>query len=241
MEKEHESESLVASLLERFWCNLGLKIVLTMTLAPATTLIYFVIQRNIIFPTWKMPATILDGVIPFQPHWVWAYLSLYIMSPIGAMFTRSREMLMRYAVGVGFYSVVGFICFILFPIAAPRPAGACGDRLYEHLIRCDRVYNSVPSLHAACGIFGVLYAAYASRDTSRPRLRMFLLAFLWIWFALILYSTIATRQHYLLDLPPGLALGWLTYYLVLKLPAPYFAMPRPKPSAPLPQAELSQQ
>jgi membrane-associated phospholipid phosphatase len=200
---------------------LGLKLLLLLLLPTTTTVIYFVIQRNILFPTWQMPKTFIDRIIPFRPHWVWIYLSLYVLSPIGAILTRSRENLIRYTIGVAFYSVVGFVCFVLFPVAAPRPAMASGDPLYDHLILYDRVYNSVPSLHAACGIFAVLYLAHISRDSLPRQLRNVLLAAAWLWYGLILYSTIATRQHYFLDLPPGILLGWLTERLVLALPAPY--------------------
>lgn len=224
--KSGEFKGLFSALLRRLRAQLRLKILLMLFVPTATTAIYFVIQRNIIFPEWKMPRTFLDRAIPFQPHWVWIYLSLYIMTPVGALFTRSRDKLIRYVIGVVFYSVIGFICFILFPVAAPRPAMARGDPLYEHLICYDRVYNSVPSLHAACGIFAVLYAAYASRQTSRRKLRFSLLTAAWIWYGLILYSTIATRQHYVLDLPPGILLGWWTKYLFLRVPAQY---PTPVP------------
>jgi membrane-associated phospholipid phosphatase len=77
----------------------------------------------------------------------------------------------------------------------------------------DRPYNSFPSLHAACAVYAVLFAAYASSDTSRPHLRRSLLSLAWLWVGLILYSTIATRKHFAIDLPAGMFLGWLAQWL----------------------------
>jgi membrane-associated phospholipid phosphatase len=226
MRDQSELREFYRAVLDRLRSNLPLKALLLVTVPTTTTIIYFIIQRNILFPEWKMPRTFLDRVIPFRPHWSWIYLSLYVLCPIGAVLTRSRKTLMRYAVGVAFYSMVGFICFVLFPVAAPRPAMAHGDWLYDHLIRYDRVYNSVPSLHAACGTFAVLYLALITRDTRWRKVRFVSLCVAWIWLGLILYSTIATRQHFFLDLPPGILLGWWARKLIFRLPAPFLAAVR---------------
>jgi membrane-associated phospholipid phosphatase len=193
----------------------GLKLLLLLTVPQLTTEAYLQVQRHIVFPVRSMPLTWLDRAIPFQPQWVWIYLSLYVMAPIGPLFTRSRDTLLRYAAGVLLYSALAFVHFFLFPMTGPRPAIPRGDWLYERLIRYDGNYNANPSLHAAAGVFAVLFAGYALREVLRPRARMMALGVLWIWYTLILYSTIATRQHYALDLVCGMFLGWLTYYLIL--------------------------
>ncbi len=107
------------------------------------------------------------------------------------------------------------MCFVFFPVPGPRPVAPDNFWLYQRLILIDRPYNSFPSLHAACAVYAVLFAAYASCDTSRPHLRRFLLSLAWLWVGLILYSTIATRQHFALDLPAGMFLGWLAQWLLV--------------------------
>jgi membrane-associated phospholipid phosphatase len=206
---------LHSALLSRLRSNLVLKIFLLLTLPTVVTAAYLAIQRTIIFSTRSVPANWFDHAIPFQPRWVWAYLSLYLLNPIGPLLTRSRKDLLRYACGVLFLFVIGCMCFFMFPVAGPRPAAPEGYWLYGRLILVDRSYNSFPSLHAACAIYAVLYATYASADSSRPGLRKLLLSLTWLWAGLILYSTIATRQHFAIDLLPGIFLGWLAQRLCL--------------------------
>ncbi len=166
-------------------------------------------QRVILFPTRSVPLVWLDRAIPFQPRWVWVYLSLYLLNPVAPLLARSGQDLLRYARGILFLFASGLACFLLFPVAGPRPFAPEGEWLYNRLIALDRPYNSFPSLHAACAVYAVLFATYASTDSSRPGLRKFLLCCAWLWVGLILYSTIATRQHFALDLPPGIFLAWL--------------------------------
>jgi membrane-associated phospholipid phosphatase len=184
-----------------------------LTLPVAVTAGYLAVQRAVIFPDGTVPLTWFDRVIPFQPRWVWVYLSMYLLNPIGPLFTRSRENLFRYARGILFFFVCGFVCFVVFPVPGPRPPAVDAFWLYQRLILIDRPYNSFPSLHAACAVYAVLFAAYASSDTSRPRLRRSLLSLAWLWVGAILYSTIATRQHFAVDLPAGVFLGWLAQWL----------------------------
>jgi membrane-associated phospholipid phosphatase len=184
-----------------------------LTLPVAVTVGYLAVQRAVVFPDGRVPLTWFDRVIPFQSRWVWVYLSLYLLNPIGPLLARSRQDLLRYARGILFVFVCGFVCFVMFPVAGPRPAAADNFWLYQRLILIDRVYNSFPSLHAACAVYAVLFAAYASSDTSRRYLRRSLLSLAWLWVGLILYSTIATRQHFAIDLPAGVFLGWLAQWL----------------------------
>jgi membrane-associated phospholipid phosphatase len=190
-----------------------LKIVMLLTLPVPVTAGYLAVQRAVVLANGRVPLTWFDRVIPFQPRWVWVYLSLYLLNPIGPLFARSREDLLRYARGILFIFVCGFVCFVVFPVPGPRPPAADAFWLYQRLILIDRPYNSFPSLHAACAVYSVLFAAYASSDTSRPNLRRSLLSLAWLWVGLILYSTIATRQHFAIDLPAGMFLGWLAQWL----------------------------
>jgi len=215
--------SLLEALLNRLRSQLRLKLLLLLALPTLALAGYFAVQRVLIFPVRTMPLTWLDRVIPFEPAWVWVYLSLNLLNPVGPLLTRSRFELLRYTRGIAFLFASGLVCFFFFPVKGPRPAGAGGSWLYGHLIQIDRVYNSLPSLHAACAVYAVLYASYVSAGSSRPVLRKVLLCLAWLWVALILYATIATRQHFSIDLPPGIALAWLAQRLLLPRPHPAVA------------------
>ena len=203
-------------LLTRLRSHLGLKVLLFFTLPAVTTAAYLIVQRAVFFPAHDVPLVWLDRSIPFQPRWAWVYLSLYLLNPIGPLLARSRADLLSYTRGILSFFAAGLVCFVLFPVAGPRPATAGGYWLYEGLIHIDRAYNALPSLHAACAAFAVFFAAHASADTTRRVLRKLLLRLAWLWVGLILYSTVATRQHFFLDLPPGLLLAWLAQRLFLR-------------------------
>jgi membrane-associated phospholipid phosphatase len=50
---------------------------------------------------------------------------------------------------------------------------------------------------------------------------MSLVSLAWLWVGLILYSTIAIRQHFAIDLPAGMFLGLLAHRLfVSRTPRP---------------------
>jgi membrane-associated phospholipid phosphatase len=181
--------------------------VLLLTLPLITTSVYLLTQRVMLFPRRSIPLTPIDHAIAFEPGWVWGYLSLYVLMPIAPLLTRSRQELWRYTRGMLVCFAIGCASFVLFPVAGPRPANAPASWMYGQLITIDRAYNAFPSLHAACAVFAVVYGHFVSRDASRWRLRTVLLCIAWMWVAIILYSTIATRQHYFLDLVPGLGLG----------------------------------
>ena len=86
--------------------------------------------------------------------------------------------------------------------------------LYRLIVSLDPVTNAVPSLHCAFATYSV---GIASIVTAR-RWRLGL----WLWFALICFSALATNQHMLLDVVTGVALGGGAYLIVwrrLALPA----------------------
>lgn len=99
-------------------------------------------------------------------------------------------------------------CFLLWPLAfsfeRPPTTGMFGT-MFDALTSFDRPYNQAPSLHIALTV--VLWVHYAK--LARGRWRWLLDA----WFALVCVSILTTFQHHFIDLPTGLAAGWLCVWL----------------------------
>jgi membrane-associated phospholipid phosphatase len=76
--------------------------------------------------------------------------------------------------------------------------------MYGLLTRVDLPLNTFPSMHMAVAT----YCACVAIRLTRGRLRRILAVALPIWVVLIAYSALATKQHYLVDLPAGIFLGW---------------------------------
>ena len=67
--------------------------------------------------------------------------------------------------------------------------------------------NACPSLHAAFAVFSATCIGRLLRSLGLPGSAQVLS---WLWCGAILYSTLATKQHVLLDLIAGSLLGWGT-------------------------------
>ena len=151
-----------------------------------------------------LPLTWLDRVIPFQPEaWAWVYLSQFALSGLVPWLIDTRAGLRRYVVGFAFLSGASFLLFWLFPVASPRPAELAYSGAMALIDRLDGALNAFPSLHAG-------FLAYLALLTWRlcgraPGPLVFGLGV--AWGAAILYATIATRQHYVVDLLAGGVLG----------------------------------
>lgn len=196
-------------MLARFQAQWRLKLVLTATMNALFWGGYGYLGRHASFPLHVPPLTWIDRVIPFQPaFWSWVYLSEFLLAAILPWLIDTREGLLRYASGVAVMTVVSFGVFWLLPVASPRPnqtivAGAMG-----FIAAADGRFNAFPSLHAA-------FLAYLALLAHRlwPRASWAATAGGVVWAGAILYATIATRQHYALDLVAGAAVGVLADWL----------------------------
>jgi membrane-associated phospholipid phosphatase len=165
---------------------------------------YFAIEYHPLRPPTHLKPTLIDRAVPFAPGWVWVYQSLYLLLPAGWL-AETGEQLRRYVTGFSILMAAGFTCFLLWPVAGPRPQEITADPLYRLVVRYDTPLNSFPSLHLALAAYSACVAVAVTSES----LRRLLIVVLPAWIALIGYATLATKQHYWIDLPPGIALGWL--------------------------------
>jgi membrane-associated phospholipid phosphatase len=85
----------------------------------------------------------------------------------------------------------------------------------------DAPLNAFPSLHAAFAVFSALCAARVFRELQIHRLWKFALG---VWAVLILAGTLLTKQHTVVDVFAGSAIGFAGYYLVFSGQAAAFKM-----------------
>jgi membrane-associated phospholipid phosphatase len=167
---------------------------------------YQFLSRQPFFPLCAVPVTGLDGAVPFQPgFWAWVYLSQFFFTGTLPLFLTTREDIRRYAVSLTVMCLASFVIFFLFPTQGPRPAEVGGSLAMQFIASADGPLNALPSLHAAF----VVCVTCLARRLFGPKV----LPAAVIWGGAILYSTLATKQHYALDLLAGGALGWLADWL----------------------------
>ncbi|MGH0030094.1 MAG: phosphatase PAP2 family protein [Myxococcota bacterium] len=185
--------------------ELPAKVAVWLGLAVGICVPYFTLQHVAWFPVRSVPATPIDAWIPLTPDLLWVYFSLGALVPLGPALATRRDELRRYAWGLFWLCLPCFVLFAVFPVAGPRPELAPEHRLYHWLVAYDRPTNSMPSLHAGLTVYSLLFLWRVAR-LPRP------VEWLGVaWGGLIFYATLATKQHWLVDLPVGAALACIAH------------------------------
>lgn len=201
-ESSVEPARAVLRRIRKLW---ALKLGLTVVVSVCFWGPYYFLSRHALFPVHALPMTWLDGWAGFRPDpWAWIYESIFLLTGVAPWLIVSRMKLRRYVVGLALLSGVSFIVFALFPVASPRPANLETSGFLIFVTRLDGPLNAFPSLHAGCLIYNLALV----RRLFRRRLFPWLAIGLLLWAGLILFATLATKQHYALDLVAGAALGW---------------------------------
>jgi membrane-associated phospholipid phosphatase len=166
---------------------------------------YFWCQRNYLAQPreWKLP---IDEVIPYWPRWVWIYSFLYypVILYINLVIQSPRQFLyvaMSYTLLLGLQMAF----FTLFPVATPeawrtrnRQTGP-SERFLAFVQSFDARSNSFPSMHTSVATL----TAFHLQSSLGP--------WAFLFPALIAASCLFTKQHYVVDLPSGAALGWFVF------------------------------
>ncbi len=207
------NSDLQNGLIDRIKSELRLKLVLLVALNVIVWTPYITLQRIHFFQPMEMPLTFADRAIPFIPTAVWIYFSIYALMPIGPFLMNNRGQICRYSFGVVAINAFAAVIFFFWPTICARPVALVGDPLYRALILIDRPYHAFPSLHAAFAVYSCLCAIDVGRAlgwTKRYETGVV------VWTALILVATLLTRQHVLVDIAAGSALGFAAYQICVR-------------------------
>jgi membrane-associated phospholipid phosphatase len=167
---------------------------------------YFWCQRNPMRPVRELRLPV-DDRIPYWPTWVWIYGFFYWP---GVLYTNwvlesSREFVYLALSFMGLLAMQ-MACFIVFPVATPvswrviNGRRTWSERFLAFVQRIDDRGNSFPSMHTSVATLTAFYL--------QPHLG----AWAFVFPVLIGLSCLFTKQHYVVDLPAGAALGWLAYH-----------------------------
>jgi hypothetical protein len=174
--------------------------------------IYFLPQR---WPL-KAPRSLLisiDNKIPFWPQWAWVYSFLYyplILSPILTIGSFRQYAYTAFNFALLLFAQVG-IAYAL-PVKTPDhwrayDLTATPSQRFLGLVQSiDRGGNCFPSMHVSVCTLAMLHILNNAPDMG-PAWRTAVVGA----FVLICLSALFTKQHYILDLPAGTALGAAVY------------------------------
>ncbi len=194
-----------AALGVRMRKHLALKLVGTTAFTWLFFIGYFHLLRHPAYPLSVMPLVALDRLVPFQPQMLPIYLSLWFYVGIAPGLQLTFNQLLVYGLWVGALCVTGLTLFYFWPTEIPplmpHTAGFAG---FSVLRGVDAAGNACPSMHVAVAMFSALWIERVLRLVQAPApLRLLNAA----WFLAIAYSTLAIKQHVVLDVLAGALLG----------------------------------
>jgi membrane-associated phospholipid phosphatase len=190
---------------------------------------YFHLLRHPAFEVTVMPVTALDHAIPFQAAWLGPYLSLWLYTGIAPGLMLQLRELVIYGLWASALCGAGLICFYFWPTAVPPSTIDVSAYPGFQLLRgVDAGGNACPSLHVATAVFSALWIQRLLQTLHAPK---WLRGVNVIWAAAIVYSTVAVRQHVVIDALAGAMLGGLFAAFSLWLtPSASFSTPAGRPT-----------
>jgi membrane-associated phospholipid phosphatase len=166
---------------------------------------YFHLLRHPTQSPFEMPLTAIDHWVDFRAWALWPYISLWIYVVLPPALMPGTRELLRYGWSIGGLCVAGLACFYLWPTQVPQPgAVAPASAAFDLLRGVDAAGNACPSLHVASATFSAMWLDRLLRELGPPR---WLRAANALWFVLIVWSTMAVKQHVWWDVVAGLALA----------------------------------
>ncbi|MFY9512562.1 MAG: phosphatase PAP2 family protein [Rubrivivax sp.] len=175
---------------------------------------YFHMLRNPVFPVTEMPLTPLDAWIPFQPQALAVYLSLWLYVGVAPGLLLTLRDLLVYGLWAAALCLVGLACFYLWPTTVPpRTMDVSGLPGFALLQGVDGAGNACPSLHVATAVFTALWVRRLLAIVGAPA---WLHGLNLAWVLAITWSTVAIRQHVVLDAVAGAVLGTLFAWAAIR-------------------------
>lgn len=166
---------------------------------------YFWVLHHPQFPLTVMPLTALDRWVDFRPEALPVYLSLWLYVSLAPALLKSLRELASFGLAALALSAIGLGIFMLWPTAIPSfDIDWSQHPSIQFLKTVDVASNACPSLHVA---FAVFTALWLERLLLEMHSGMALRVLNALWCLGILYSTLATRQHVVIDVVAGAALG----------------------------------
>ncbi len=148
-------------------------------------------------------ASPIDSKIPFMPGFVWIYLSAYVQATLGiclAVWHLDERRFKQVLAAMYFNLAISFLFHILFPLAAAEPTVDHTSPSGFAMITVQWMatkYNTFPSEHVS---FSIITAWAALMSFKRNR---FISLVLIVDAIAIIFSTLFTKQHVLIDVVGG--------------------------------------
>jgi membrane-associated phospholipid phosphatase len=166
---------------------------------------YFTVLHNPLTPPFVMPQTPVDTWIGFSPSAFPAYVSLWVYVSLPPALMGNVRSLVDFGLWIGGMCLFCLAVFWLFPTSTPPTAIDWSAYPEFAMIKgIDAAGNAFPSLHVASAVFSAFWLNRLFFRLGAPRILPWLSV---LHCSVIVWSTIATRQHVFLDVIGGVVVG----------------------------------
>ena len=179
------------------------------------------------------PEIALDRSLPVINWLIIPYVALYLFYPATlALAPRDDRGRMELALGVQGLLMATMFCvlfFLLLPAEIDlrdqldthwetNPPNWLEEALFTFIHVSDNPWNAWPSLHIVHStLLARLITHWVQRDHHESRFAKPFLVLLWVEWALLCVSILATKQHYLFDLVTGLVVAFVFWRMFIRV------------------------
>ena len=179
---------------------------------------YFLIQSSVRDIGVNLMTPLDDG-IPLIPDFVWIYHSLLPIIVLTSVFiVDQRKNIYTLIAACVVATVILNVFYIFYPSFYPRSdyqiaLSGLSDHVLYWTRKIDGANNTFPSGHVTFSwlMFWAIKNSLASHTIK------WLTPTFFIWASLVSFSTLALKQHYIVDVFSGIALATLTYLMCMKI------------------------
>ena len=170
-------------------------------------LLYFWVMHNPPSTPTVMPLTPIDHWVDVSDHAMVLYGSLWFYISLAPAFAKDKAELWACAQGAAVMAAIGLAVFWFFPTTVPVfPVDWSQYPALQFLKATDVGGNAFPSLHVAFAVFTAVLLGRQLRSVGAPAWTQWVNL---LWAFGIVCSTLATRQHVLIDVLGGALLAGL--------------------------------
>lgn len=194
----------VPSLLRRVRTLWVTKMVGTTLGISAFFVLYFWVMHSMAGEAVTVPMTPVDHWIRVSEFALLPYVSLWLYVSLAPALAPNMAALRMYIAGALIISGLGLAIYWIFPTTTPGFGVDWSEYPALRILKAsDLGGNAFPSLHVAFAAYSAVVIAGELRTLGAPA---WVRGGNWLWCAAIVYSTLATRQHVVLDVIGGLLL-----------------------------------
>lgn len=199
-----------------------LKIVGITICITAFMVLYLTMQQHPQFPVTRIPPTALDRMFGFHAWSMVPYCSLWLYIGFPAQLLLHRREYVAYVSSVVALATIGCVIFLFWPTRIIQPA--IDWAMYPPVAFLKSVDaaaggNACPSMHVGFSVLTVLWLQRLLRRISAPLIVHLANV---AWCVLIIWSTMALKQHLIVDVVAGALLA-----LIIVVPAVSFINNQP--------------